>query len=67
MERLDGAELGGRGVLSLDAAVSTRDRATSHVSHLTHPATRLALFAVNDRWTAVVDNLREGSDFADNQ
>jgi hypothetical protein len=67
LERLGGAELAGRGVLGLDAAVSTRDRAASYLSHLTHPATRLVLFAVNDRWTAVLNNLRGGSDFADFQ
>ena len=42
-----------------------RDDAIAYLSELTSPATRHALFAVNDRWTAVVNNFRYGSDFAD--
>jgi hypothetical protein len=50
-----------------DPLDSARRDATGYLSHLTHPATRHVLFAVNHRWTAVVNNEREGSDFADSQ
>jgi hypothetical protein len=41
--------------------------AIGYLSHLTHLATRLVLFAVNERWTAMLNNLRNGSDFVDEQ
>jgi hypothetical protein len=70
-----GAEIGETSVLGPPGADETdgdpldsaRRDATGYLSHLTHPATRHVLFAVNDRWTAVVNNEREGSDFADSQ
>ncbi len=48
-----------------DALRARRADALSFLRHLTYPATRHVLFAVDDRWTAVVNNLRDGSDFAD--
>lgn len=50
-----------------DPLHATRDEAVAFLSVLTHPATRRVLLAVNDRWTAVVTNLRDGSDVADDQ
>jgi hypothetical protein len=69
LARLDGARLGDSSILhphpSGQLQVSRRDAAVSYLNHLTHPATRWVLFALTDRWTAVVNNLRDGSDFAD--
>jgi hypothetical protein len=62
--RLDGAGLARRSTLRLEPA-SSREAAVEYLGHLTHPATRWALFAVNEHWTALVNNLRGGSDFAD--
>jgi hypothetical protein len=75
VERLVGAEIGERGVLSVarpgepaaDPLHASLDEAVGYLSHLTHPATRRVLFAVSARWSAVVDNARDGSDFADDQ
>lgn len=39
--------------------------AVAYLDRLTHPTTRWVLFALTDRWTAVINNLRDGSDFAD--
>jgi hypothetical protein len=75
VERLVGAELGERSVVGLagageangDPLDRSRREATAYLNHLTHPATRHVLFAVTERWTAVVNNERDGSDFADHQ
>jgi hypothetical protein len=46
---------------------ASRHEAVAHLSHLTHPPTRHVLLAVNEQWTAVLNNNRTGSDFADYQ
>jgi hypothetical protein len=38
-------------------------RRYAFLSHLTHPPTRLALLSLGERWTAVLNNRRDGSDF----
>ena len=51
--------------LELRTRVATRDDVATYLGHLTHPATRWALFAASASWTAVLTNRRDGSDFAD--
>jgi hypothetical protein len=67
--RLGGAHLGGRSVLRPHDGGRLRPAsmgtAVAYLDRLTHPATRWVLFALTDRWTAVINNLRDGSDFAD--
>gem|GEM_PF-517340 len=46
-------------------ARATRDEAIAYLGVLSHPVTRRVLFAVNGRWSAMVDNHRDGSDFGD--
>jgi len=65
LHALAGAEIGTRSVLRLKEDASP-EAAAAYLSHLTWPATRLALFAV-DGWTAVLTNRRHGSDFEDHQ
>lgn len=67
--RLDGARRAGQSVLYRhppgQPTSSSRETAVRYLSHLTYPATRWVLFGVNDEWTAAVNNLRDGSYFAD--
>ena len=66
IERLDGVELlGGSTLRRPQMTAGSRDDAIQYLDHLTVPATRWVLFAAGARWTAVLTNLREGSDFAD--
>ena len=74
IERLVGGEVHGRSVgepAEVDGVDeplhSTRAQAIAYLNALTHPEMRRVLFAVNDRWTAVVNNRREGSDFDNDQ
>ncbi len=39
--------------------------AFTYLSHLTHPPTRHVLFSAGRHWTAIINNSRNGSDFAD--
>jgi len=67
--RLDRASLGQRSVLRRrtgdGSGFFSQDATVGYLNHLTFPSTRWALFAVNDRWTAVLNNSRDGSEFAD--
>ena len=74
VERLLGGEVHGRPVgepAEVDGVDeplhSTRGQAIAYLNALTHPEMRRVLFAVNDRWTAVVNNRRDGSDFENDQ
>ncbi len=74
VEQILTARLHGRPVAepATDAGVSApldagRDDAVAYLSVLTHPEMRRVLFAVNPRWTAVLNNRRDGSDFANDQ
>lgn len=62
--RLDGMPCDSRTVLRRSGSTTT-DVASRYLRELSHPATRLALFPVNERWSAAVTNRRDGSDFAD--
>ncbi|HEX6700665.1 MAG TPA: hypothetical protein VF101_08045 [Gaiellaceae bacterium] len=66
VERLAGAKIAKRSVLEA-RGWALRDEAIAYLDHLTFPATRLVLFAVNEQWTAVLTNARDGSDFNDHQ
>lgn len=64
--RLDGMERGdGTTLRRRRSGPVSQEVAIRYLRELSHPATRVALFAVNERWSAVVTNLRDGSDFAD--
>jgi hypothetical protein len=65
-ERLAGAEIPS-GRLERAHRAASREQTVAYLRHLTFPATRYALFAVNDRWTAIVNNARDGSDLHDEQ
>jgi hypothetical protein len=74
VERLAGAEVAGRrlglardGETAADPRRGSRADAVRYLSHLTHPATRSVLFAVDDGWTCMLTNARGGSDFHDEQ
>jgi hypothetical protein len=58
---LDGQEIGSQSILRR-GPLASRDEAVAFLSHLTHPATRLALLPLGDRWTAVLDNRRNGAE-----
>ena len=59
---LDGQEIGTQSVFRR-GPIAVRDEAIAFLSHLTHPPTRLALGPLGGRWTAVLNNRRDGSDF----
>lgn len=76
VKRLDGAFLDRRsqlrrrsgprtGLLARRPALVSRKDTEGWLGHLTFPATRWALFAVGAQWTAVINNCRNGSEFAD--
>lgn len=62
--RLDGMPHGNRTCLRRSGSATT-ETASRYLRELSHPATRFALVPVSERWTAVVTNQRDGSDFAD--
>lgn len=56
-----------RAALSEGDRTTLPARAVTFLSTLTHPATRHVLFPLTDRWSVVVNNERNGSDFNDTQ
>jgi hypothetical protein len=56
-------ELAG-GAAGAGPANATGDEAIAYLNVLSQPVTRQVLFAVNGQWSAIVNNHRDGSDFA---
>jgi hypothetical protein len=64
VERLAGAKIAKRSGLE-GRGWASRDEAIAYLSHLTFPSTRLVLFAVMERWTAVAARIFELHDAND--